>query len=212
MSAIVLCVTQQKGGAGKTTLCAHLAVALAAGRRQVTALDIDPQQSLATWYRKREEIFGDEDDGLDVEVVNDLRRSSQVRKLARKRDIVLIDCPPHAGNEAKIAVRSADLVVVPVQPSPMDIWATRPTLNLAAREGVPVLMVLNRVPARANLTEEMLVEAKAYGVKVARTRIGNRVLFAGALNEGLTAGEMVPNGRAASEISRLAREIIRVTG
>lgn len=212
MSAIVLCVTQQKGGAGKTTLCAHLAVALAAGRRQVMALDIDPQQSLATWYRKREEIFGDEDDGLDVEVINDLRRSSQVRKLARKRDIVLIDCPPHAGNEAKIAVRSADLVLVPVQPSPMDIWATRPTLNLAAREGVPVLMVLNRVPARANLTEEMLAEAKAYGVKVARTRIGNRVLFAGALNEGLTAGEMVPNGRAASEISRLAREILRVTG
>ena len=212
MSAIVLCVTQQKGGAGKTTLCAHLAVALAAGRRQVTALDIDPQQSLATWYRKREEIFGDEDDGLDVEVVDDLRRSSQVRKLARKRDIVLIDCPPHAGNEAKIAVRSADLVLVPVQPSPMDIWATRPTLNLAAREGVPVLMVLNRVPARANLTDEMLAEAKAYGVRVARTRIGNRVLFAGALNEGLTAGEMVPNGRAASEISRLAREIMRVTG
>ena len=210
MSATVLCVTQQKGGAGKTTLCAHLAVALAAGRRQVTVLDIDPQQSLATWFRKREELFGD-DDGLDVEVVSDLRRSSQISKLARKRDIVLIDCPPHAGNEAKIAVRSADLVVVPVQPSPMDIWATRPTLNLAAREGKPVLMVLNRVPARANLTDEMMTEAKAYGVKVARTRVGNRVLFAGALNEGLTAGEMVPSGRAASEISRLTREILRVT-
>jgi len=211
MSAKVLCVTQQKGGAGKTTLCAHLAVALAAGRCDVTVIDIDPQQSLATWYRKREDLFGD-DDGLDVEVVAELRRSSQIGKLARKRDIVLIDCPPHAGNEAKIAVRSADLVVVPVQPSPMDIWATRPTLNLAAREGKPVLMVLNRVPARANLTDDMLAEAKAYGVKVARTRVGNRVLFAGALNEGLTAGEMVPNGRAASEISRLAREIMRVTG
>jgi len=185
---------------------------LAAGRCDVTVIDIDPQQSLATWYRKREDLFGDDDDGLDVEVVAELRRSSQIGKLARKRDIVLIDCPPHAGNEAKIAVRSADLVVVPVQPSPMDIWATRPTLNLAAREGKPVLMVLNRVPARANLTDDMLAEAKAYGVKVARTRVGNRVLFAGALNEGLTAGEMVPNGRAASEISRLAREIMRVTG
>ncbi len=212
MSAKVLCVTQQKGGAGKTTLCAHLAVALTAGQRTVTVLDIDPQQSLTTWFRKREDLFGDEGDGLDVEAMNDLRRGSQISKLARKRDIVLIDCPPHAGNEAKIAVRAADLVLVPVQPSPMDIWATRPTLNLAAREGKPVLMVLNRVPARANLTDEMAAEAKTYGVKVARTRIGNRVLFAGALNEGLTAGEMVPNGRAASEINRLAREILRVTG
>lgn len=211
MSAKVLCVTQQKGGAGKTTLCAHLAVALAAGRRDVTALDIDPQQSLTTWFRKREELFGD-DESLDVEPVDDLRRGSQVSKIARKRDIVIIDCPPHAGNEAKIAIRSADLVVVPVQPSPMDIWATRPTLNLAAREGKPVLIVFNRVPARANLTEEMLTEAKSYGVKTARTRVGNRVLFAGALNEGLTAGEMAPSGRAASEISRLAREILRVTG
>jgi len=212
MTATVLCVTQQKGGAGKTTLCAHLAVALAAGRRDVTVLDIDPQQSMITWFRKREELFGDDDDSLDVEAVNDLRRSSQINSVARKRDIVLIDCPPHAGNEAKIAVRSADLVVVPVQPSPMDIWATRPTLNLAAREGKPVLMVFNRVPARANLTDEMLTEAKAYGVKVARTHVGNRVLFAGALNEGLTAGEMVPSGRAASEINRLTREVLRVTG
>ncbi len=211
MSAKVLCVTQQKGGAGKTTLCAHLAVALAAGRRDVTVLDIDPQQSLTTWFRKREELFG-EDDGLEVEAVDDLRRGSQVSKVARSRDIVIIDCPPHAGNEAKIAIRSADLVVVPVQPSPMDIWATRPTLNLAAREGKPVLIVFNRVPARANLTDEMLAEAKGYGVKMARTRVGNRVLFAGALNEGLTAGEMAPSGRAASEISRLAREILRVTG
>ncbi len=212
MTATVLCVTQQKGGAGKTTLCAHLAVALAAGRRDVTVLDIDPQQSMITWFRKREELFGDDDDSLDVEAVGDLRRSSQINSVARKRDIVLIDCPPHAGNEAKIAVRAADLVVVPVQPSPMDIWATRPTLNLAAREGKPVLMVFNRVPARANLTEEMLTEAKAYGVKVARTRVGNRVLFAGALNEGLTAGEMAPSGRAAGEINRLAREVLRVTG
>jgi chromosome partitioning protein len=58
----------------------------------------------------------------------------------------------------------------------------------------------------------MLAEAKAYGVKLARTRVGNRVLFAGALNEGLTAGEMAPSGRAANEIERLAREVLRTAG
>ncbi|HEY5598020.1 MAG TPA: ParA family partition ATPase [Kiloniellales bacterium] len=212
MAAKIICVAQQKGGAGKTTLCAHLAVALAAGRRSVAVLDIDPQQSLTTWYRQREELFGDDGAGLAAESLDDLRTSGQVKKLAKGRDILIIDCPPHAGNEARIAMRNADLVVVPVQPSPMDVWATRPTLELAAREGVPVLMVLNRVPARANLTDEMLAAAKAYGVKIARTRVGNRVLFAGALNEGLTAGEMAPSGRAANEIERLAREVLRLAG
>jgi len=212
MTATILCIAQQKGGAGKTTLCAHLAVALAAGRRDVAVLDIDPQQSLTMWYQHRKALFGDDGAGLAVESLDDLRKSSQVKKAARGRDILIIDCPPHAGDEAKFAVRSADLVVVPVQPSPMDVWATRPTLELAAREGVPVLMVFNRVPARANLTDEMLAEAKAYGVKVARTRIGNRVIFAGALNEGLTASEMAPSGRAAGEIDRLAREVLRAAG
>jgi chromosome partitioning protein len=212
MTAKILCVAQQKGGAGKTTLCAHLAVALAAGRRDVAVLDIDPQQSLTMWYQQRKALFGDDGAGLDVESIDDLRKSSTVKKAARGRDILLIDCPPHAESEAKFAVRSADLVVVPVQPSPMDIWATRPTLDLAAREGVPVLIVFNRVPARANLTDEMLAEAKAYGVRVARTHIGNRVIFAGALNEGLTASEMAPSGRAAGEIDRLAREVLRVAG
>jgi len=212
MTAKILCVAQQKGGAGKTTLCAHLAVALAAGRRDVAVLDIDPQQSLTMWYRQREALFGDDGAGLTVESMDDLRKSSQVKKAARRHDILLIDCPPHAGNEAKFAIRNADLVVVPVQPSPMDIWATRPTLELAAREGVPVLIVFNRVPARANLTDEMMTEAKTYGVKVARSRVGNRVIFAGALNEGLTASEMAPSGRAAGEIARLMREVLRAAG
>ena len=212
MAAKIFCVAQQKGGAGKTTLCAHLAVALAAGRRDVVILDLDPQLSLTTWFRQREELFGDDGAGLVAASMDGLRTSAQIKKLAKGHDILLIDCPPHAESDSKIAVRSADLVVVPVQPSPMDVWATRPTLDLAAREGVPVLMVLNRVPPRANLTDEMSAEAKTYGVRLARTRVGNRVLFAGALNDGLKAGEIAPSGRAANEIDRLAREVLRVAG
>ena len=132
--------------------------------------------------------------------------------MARSHDLVIVDSPPHAETEAKIAVRSADLVVVPVQPSPMDVWATLPILEMAAAEKVPALVVLNRVPPRANLTEDMVKELRALHAGVARSRIGNRVIFAGALSEGRAVGELQPKSRAAQEIGALAKEIWRRAG
>lgn len=209
MSAKVITVAQQKGGAGKTTIAAHLAIALTAAKKKVAVVDIDPQQSLTMWYRMREERFGDAGAGVLVNHVKGWRTKNEVEKLARDHDIVLIDSPPHMETEARVAVRAADLVIVPVQPSPMDVWATRPTLEMAADEKSPVLMVLNRVPPRANLTGEMLAEMKKLGASVARTRIGNRVVFASALSEGRAVGEVQPSGKAAKEIAALAKEILK---
>ena len=209
MAAKTFTVAQQKGGAGKTTLAAHLAVAFTAAGKSVAVVDIDPQQSLTMWYRLRESRFGDAGAGLLVSQIKGWRVQSEVESLARAHDIVLIDSPPHAETEAKVAIRCSDLTLVPVQPSPMDVWATRPTLELAAQEKVPVLMVLNRVPPRANLTEEMIAEMEELGAKVAKSRIGNRVVFAGALSEGRAVGEVQPRGRAAAEIKALAGEILR---
>jgi chromosome partitioning protein len=212
MTAKVLTVAQQKGGAGKTTVTAHLAVAFTAAGKSVAVVDIDPQQSLAMWFRLREERFGDAGAGLLVSTIKGWRSRAEVEKLARDHDIVLIDSPPHAETEANIAVRSANLVIVPVQPSPMDVWATRPTLELAQQEKVPALLVLNRVPPRANLTDEMFTELKTYGAKIAKTRLGNRVAFAAALSEGRSVGETQPRGLAAAEIRALAKEILRAAG
>ena len=209
MSAKVITVAQQKGGAGKTTIAAHLAIALTAAKKKVAVVDIDPQQSLTMWYRMREERFGDAGAGVLVNHVKGWRTKNEVEKLARDHDIVLIDSPPHMETEARVAVRAADLVIVPVQPSPMDVWATRATLEMAADEKSPVLMVLNRVPPRANLTGEMLAEMKKLGASVARTRIGNRVVFASALSEGRAVGEVQPSGKAAKEIAALAKEILK---
>ncbi len=212
MAAKIITVAQQKGGAGKTTLVAHLAVAYTAAGKSVAAVDIDPQQSLAMWYGMREARLGDAGAGLLVSQVKGWRSRGEVEALARGHDVVLVDSPPHAETEARIAIRAADLVVVPVQPSPMDVWATRPTLELAAAEKVPALLVLNRVPARANLTEDMLAEAKRLGATIAEARIGNRVAFAAALAEGRAVSEAQPRGRAAQEIAALAKEILRLAG
>jgi chromosome partitioning protein len=209
MVAKIITVAQQKGGAGKTTLAAHLAVAYTAMKKRVVAVDIDPQQSLSRWYELRREWMDGMPAGVLVSAIEGWRARAEVDRVAAGHDVVIIDSPPHAETEARIAIRAADLVVVPVQPSPMDVWATRPTLELAAAEKVPALLVFNRVLPRAKLTEAMEAEVKQLGAKIARARLGNRVAFAAALAEGKAVGESQPRGLAAREIAALAKEILR---
>ena len=207
MAAKIITIAQQKGGAGKTTLAAHLALAWA-GSCRVAVIDIDPQASLATWFGLRRERLGALAPGIEVAALGGWRVAGEVERQARRHDIIVIDSAPHAETEARIAVRAASLVLVPVQPSPMDVWATRPTLELARQERVPALLVLNRVPARANLTEAMATELAALGAPVAATQIGNRVALAAALAEGKGIVEAAPGSRAAEEITALAREVL----
>jgi chromosome partitioning protein len=209
MAGIVITIAQQKGGAGKTTLAAHLAIAWAGQGRRVALVDIDPQGSLAAWHALRAERLGNGRTGLDFAAITGWRTAAEVERRAGNHDIVVVDSPPHAETEAKLAIRAADLVILPVQPSPMDVWATRPTLDLAAQEKVPALLVLNRVPPRANLTETMLAKLAELGAIVAEARIGNRVALATALAEGLGITEAAASSRAAEEITAVAAEIAR---
>ena len=209
MAATIVTIAQQKGGAGKTTLAIHLALAWAAMGKRVAIVDIDPQQSLTNWFRVRAEQQGRDQIAIKVVSVGGWRVAGEVERQARGHDVVLIDSPPHAEIEARIAVRAAQMVLVPVQPSPMDFWATKPTLDLARAEKVPALLVLNRVLARAKLTGAMLDAYLALDVPLAAARIGNRVALAAALNEGQGILEYEPRSRAATEIAALAVEILQ---
>lgn len=209
MTAKIYTIAQQKGGAGKSTLAAHLALAWALKRKSVALVDIDPQQSLAAWYAAREKCLGEDDTGLTFEAVTGWRAARVVEKLAESHDFVLIDSPPHADTDARVAVRAADIVLVPAQPSPLDVWATLPTLELAAKEKSSALMVLNRVPPRANLTAQMITKLGDYPVTVAKSTIGNRVAFAEAMVSGRTALETKGSSVAAKEIRALANELAK---
>ena len=209
MAGVVITIAQQKGGAGKTTLAAHLALAWAGQGRRVALVDIDPQGSLGAWHAVREKMLGAGRTGLDFAAITGWRTAAEVERRARDHDIVLIDSPPHAETEARLAVRAASLILVPVQPSPMDVWATQPTLDLAKAEKVPVLLILNRVPPRANLTETMLAALAELGAGVAEARIGNRVALANSMVEGRGITETEPGSRAGQEVAALAAEILR---
>ena len=202
----VITVAQQKGGAGKTTVAAHIAVALSQKGRRVAVIDIDPQGSLTHWHKIREERLGEGYTGLTFAAVSGWRVASEVNRLKRNHDYVVIDSPPHTETEARTAIRSADLIVIPVQPSPTDLWASKATLELAKAENIPVRVLLNRVSAHSKLAATIAAELS----HLADTMLGNRVLFASALLEGKCATEVDPGSLAALEIKALIKEMLKL--
>jgi chromosome partitioning protein len=213
--ATVLTVAQQKGGAGKSTLAIHLAVAWSKAGKKVAIVDIDPQASVSHWDERRGSNGhgnGHASELPHVVKLSGWRTASEVERLGREHDLVLIDSPPHAATEARIAVRAAQLVLVPMQPSLMDLWATQATLDMAKAERVPALIVLNRVPARSRAAEEVASEVANIGAPLADARIGNRVALASALHRGKGISEYEATSTAAHEIEALAQEILARVG
>lgn len=209
MAGKVLTIAQQKGGAGKTTLVAQLAVAFARRGLDVALVDIDPQGSLSRWFEAR---AGAKNERLRLTTVTGWRTQGAVEKLVAASDLVVIDSPPHAEIEAKVAIRAANLVLVPVQASPMDLWATEPTLALARAESRPAMIVVNRIDPRAKLAASIAARIAEMGVPVTSAWIGNRTAFAASMLEGRGVVESAPGTKAAEEIAALAEEIGRSLG
>lgn len=205
---MIITIAQQKGGAGKTTLAAQLAAAYLSQGRKVATVDIDPQGSLTKWAEVRRAELGDDDKLRHVQA-SGWRSPREVEQLAKAYDYVIVDSPPHAETEARLAIRVADMIVVPVQPSPMDIWASQATLQLARAENVPVLIVANRVPARSSMADGILANLDQLGAPVARVQLGSRIAFAESMLNGRGVVESHRLSSAADEISGLAREIVR---
>ncbi len=208
MSAQVVAFAQHKGGVGKTTLTIHLACALLARGKTVSLIDLDPQGSISFWHRERQAAAG-EAVPPELQAVDIDKARATLTRLKKRSDFVLIDCPPHGDRELRFAARAADLVVVPVQLSPMDLWATLPTLETIGKAGGQVLLVANRVPPRSRLADDLLGRLKKDRLPVARTVLGNRVAFAASLAAGQGVNEYEPDGPAAQEILALLRDLNR---
>ncbi len=203
--AVVITVAQQKGGAGKTTLAANLAVAFAAKRR-VALLDIDPQHSLSRWHAlriaRRIAPFGFSD-------AAGWRLANEIDKLRRSHDLLIVDSPPQIDTDARLAVRAADLVLVPVQPSAPDLWAAEGTLKLAADERRPARLVLNRASA-GKLRTDIEAQIARAGYLRLDTVLGNRAGVPSAFAQGLGITEAAPKSVAAAEIAALLADIERL--
>ena len=208
MTAKIIAVAQQKGGAGKTTVAAHLGMAWAGKGKKVVFFDVDPQQSLTAWYQLRAETVG-EHDHIRFAAFDGWKASSEIARAKRDADVIVVDSPPHTDTGPRVVIREAGLVVVPAQLSPMDLWAMRSTLDLAEKSKSDFLVVLNRVPPRSRVADDLRASLKKDKIPLARTTLGNRTAFAASMLAGKGVTETQPHSLAAKEITALASEIWR---
>jgi chromosome partitioning protein len=206
----VIAVAQQKGGAGKTMLTAQLAVALAEGAK-VAVLDIDPQASLTIWGKLRAGA-AKATTPLTISTVSGWRLTTELDRLKAAHDIVLVDTPPVIDSDARRAIRAADLVLIPLNPAPPDLWAAEGTLKLAAEEKRPVALIFNRAPAASKLRKRMEAEIAARGLTLLEAALANRAGYANAFADGLGVTEAGPTTQAAEEIRAVAAVLTTLLG
>lgn len=199
----VVTVAQQKGGSGKTTLAVNLAVEFRRRGLRVALLDTDPQGSLGRWFMARRDRLGEA--GMDFSTASAWGVGYECEKLRKQADVVIVDTPPKVDADLRPALREADLVLVPVAASMVDLWATDGVFDLIGREGRRAVIVLNRVKAGTRLGEEVATAAAEVG-GVAGASLGQRVVYAETLGQGLGACEV--RGLAASEVGKLADEVL----
>jgi chromosome partitioning protein len=196
----VIALLAQKGGAGKSTMAVHLAVLSG----DALVLDLDRQQSATDWWKAR-------DESLKLPEVVSVPASDITRGIARTaRQWVFLDTAPAIDSDAKLAAKTADLILIPARPAILDLRAIRHTVGIVREIGAEgrAVIVLNAVPAgrgaaEAGVVTEARRALRAYGLPVAPVAVGNRVSLAHALVDGRAVTEFDPEGRAAQEIISL---------
>ena len=202
----VIALVGNKGGAGKTTLCVNLAAAFA-GHQPTVILDADPQQSSLQW-----QDIAAEDESVDV-----IAADADTRRWQKQFDAamtVLIDCPPSVHSEQmQQALRIADIALVPIQPSPVDIWATvhvetEVEQALQHNPRLKALLVVNQLEPRTRLSKMIHRALAELSLPVAESAIHRRVVYRSSFLDGRTVHQVGRRGEVASaEIHDLANEI-----
>lgn len=198
----VIVLVSQKGGVGKTTLTGHFGIeAESAGDGPVVMMDTDPQGSLAAWWNARTvdtPAFANAHLSALPEQINQLRQAGYRH--------LLIDTPPAMTSEIAAVVAQADLVVVPVKPSPHDLRAVGSTVELVERAGKPFLFVVTMAKPSSRLTAQAIAALSAHG-PVAPAFVGDRVDFAASMVDGRSVRELDARSKSAGEVSDLWQQV-----
>ena len=204
----IVALVGNKGGTGKTTLCVNLAAVLSVSAPTII-LDADPQGSSLQWR----ELADSASAVAVVSAVDDV--ASIARSLHREHEYLVIDCPPSvfAVQTARI-LAMCDVALIPVQPSPLDIWATvhiEDKVEEARRTnpGLHAVLVINQLEPRTTLSRLMREALAELRLPVAETAIRRRVAYRSSVLDGRTVMDTGTRGSAAAEdIRQLIDEVL----
>jgi chromosome partitioning protein len=207
---MIISLLNQKGGVGKTTLAVHLAVAFAKSGNRVLLVDADPQGSALDWSASRESATSLPVIGLPKPILH-----KELPKLKSDYDYIVIDGAPRVYDVARSALMASDLVLIPVQPSPYDVWAAKEIVDLLNdikpfKENLKNAFVINRKIVNTAIGRDVNEALSEYKVPVLRSQLCQRVSFAECAATGQTVLETEPDSLASKEINALVNEILEI--
>ena len=203
----IIAVLNQKGGVGKTTIATNLAHALQLEGHKVILVDSDPQGSARDWNAAS--------DGALIKVIG-LDRATLAKDILAvvdNHDFIIIDGAPQIADLAIAAIKCADMILIPVQPSPYDIWACEDLVEIIkARQeitdGKPkAAFIISRVIKNTQLGNEIREALEGYDLPVFKNFTTQRVIYAKSAATGLTVLSTETKEDAANEIRAIANEL-----
>ena len=210
---MIIALLNQKGGVGKTTLATHIAGELAMQGSSVILLDADPQGSALDWTQRRSQnglprLFGAV--GLARETLH-----QEAPELAKRCDHIVIDGPPRIAALARSALLAADIVLIPVQPSPYDVWASAEMVSLICeaqvfRPALRTAFIINRRVSTTVIGREARGALADQPLPSLRSEVRQRIVFADSVARGQLARELNVDSIAAREIAALTDEVLRM--
>lgn len=205
---MIISLLNQKGGVGKTTLAVNLAMGLAISGNRVMLVDADPQGSSLTWSGNREG-----EGPFPVVGIPKPTLHKELPKLADNYDFIIVDGPPRVYDVTRSAILASDLILIPVTPSPYDVWATEETVKVITevkpfKEDLKSFFVINRKIMNTVIGRDVIDALAGYDIPVMKSQLCQRVGFAETAGEGKTVLETAPESPASDEIRALIKEIL----